>query len=339
MGTKFGLDIGSMNIRLSSAGDNKILSQKNVITIKDGKNIIGYGDDAYDMFEKAPENVEVIFPVVDGVVSDIEKMQMILEYLYKEINCGKMIKGSEFLVSVPTETTEVEKRAFYELVANSKIRPSDVAVVEKSVADAVGCGLDIKSASGNIIVNIGAGTTDVSVVSLGGIVLCNTIRVGGNKFNEAIISAIKSSESKLIGMKTAEQLKLSLCDLSANPEHKEKTVFTRVIATGLPIRSSVASETINRCAVPIIDTIVDTIKRTLERTPPELAADIVDNGIYVIGGCAGIKNLDTYISNETKLSVTIPEDPINCTIRGITEILKHSKYDSLKNHPQEKVYN
>lgn len=339
MSAKYGLDIGTMNVRLSLAGEGKILSQKNVITLKDRKNIIGYGDDAWEMFEKAPENVEVIFPVVNGVVSDIEKMQLILEYMYKKINNGRMPKGSEFLISVPTDTTEVEKRAFHELVAYSKIHPSDIAIVEKSVADAVGCSLDIKNASGNIIVNIGAGTTDISVVSLGGIVLCNTIRVGGNKFNETIINAIKSSQSKLIGMKTAEQLKIKLSDLSAEPEHNEERVFTRVIETGLPVRSVIGSEIINDSIRPLIDNIVDVIKRTLEKTPPELAADIEVNGIYVIGGGANIRNLDEYISKETSLGVTIIDDPINCTIRGLTDILTKPKLETLKRYPQEKIYN
>lgn len=339
MEAKYGLDIGTMNVRLSLAGEDRIESQKNVITIKDRTNVIGYGDDAYEMFEKAPENVEVIFPVVGGVISDIAKMQLILEYMFKEMNYGKMTKGSEFLVSVPTETTEVEKRAFYELVAESKIHPGDIAVVEKSVADSVGCGLDIKNPAGNIIVNIGAGTTDVSVISLGGIVLCNTIRVGGNNINESIISIIKNSESKLIGMKTAEQVKIKLSDLSKDCENRETPIFVRHIASGLPVRSVVTTETVNSAVIPIIDNIVDTIKRTLEKTPPELSADIVENGIYVIGGCAAIKSLDTYISDETALPVHIIPDPINCTIRGLTRILRDSKYDSLKQHPQEKVYN
>lgn len=339
MDAKYGLDIGTMNVRLSMTGNEKYLSQKNVIAIRSRKNVIGYGDDAWEMFEKAPENVEVIFPVSEGVVSDIEKMQMILEYMYKEINSGKMPKGSEFLVCVPTDTTEVEKRAFHELVAYSKIRPGDVSVVEKSVADAVGCGLDIKNASGNIIVNIGAGTVDISVVSLGGIVLCNTIKTGGNKIDETIINSIKNSQSKLIGMKTAEQLKISLCDLADDAPHQEMTVYTRVIATGLPVKSVISSDIINSAVRPAIDNIVDVIKRTLEKTPPELAADIVDNGIYVIGGGANIKSLAPYISRETSLKVTIIPDPINCTIRGISKILSDPRLSSLKKYPQEKEYN
>ena len=339
MSAKYGLDIGTMNVRLSAAGEKKILSQKNAVTIRNRTSIIGYGDDAWDMFEKAPENVEVIFPVVDGVVSDIEKMQLILEFMYKEINNGRMIKGSEFLISVPTDTTEVEKRAFHELVAYSKIRPSDIAIVEKSVADAVGCGLDIKNASGNIIVNIGAGSTDISVVSLGGIVLCNTIRTGGNAFNEAIISALKAQSGRLIGMKMAEQLKIKLCDLSKEPAHKEASVFARVMETGLPLRSVVSSEIINSAITPFIDNIVDVIKRTLEKTPPELAADIEENGIYVIGGSANIKNLDSYISDRIGLDVEIIPDPINCTIRGLTSILTEPALASLKRYPQEKEYN
>ena len=339
MSAKYGLDIGTMNVRLSCAGDGNILSSKNVIAIRDRKNIIGYCDDAWDMFEKAPENVDVIFPVESGVVSDIEKMQLILEYMYKEINFGRMPKGSEFLISVPTDTTEVEKRAFHELVAYSKIHPSDISIVEKSVADAVGCGIDIKSASGNIIVNIGAGTTDISVVSLGGIVLCNTIRVGGNDFNEAIISAYKNSSSKLIGMKMAESLKIKLADMEGGAGLRPVTVFARMIETGLPVKSSVEPSVVNDALKPLIDNIVEVIKQTLEKTPPELAADIETNGIYVIGGGANIKNLDKYIERETKLDARIIEDPINCTIRGITDILKYPKLSSLKRYPQEKTYN
>ena len=339
MSDKYGIDIGTCNVRLSYVNTGEILTEKNVITIKDKKLVLGYGDDAYEMFEKAPENIEVIFPVVDGVISDIDKMQLILEHLYKKLNYGKNVRGSDFLIAVPTDTTEVEKRAFHELVANSKIKPRSISVVEKSVADSVYCGVDIESPRGNIIVNIGADTTDISVVSLGGIVLCNTIKVAGNKINEAIINAVKQAEAKLIGMKSAEQLKFNLVDLGLRPVHKEMKLFGRVLATGLPVRTTIGSELINPVVAETIEPIIDAVKRTLEKTPPELAADIVDNGMYLLGGSANMKNIDSLFNRETGLKVNLMPDPINSTIKGVTKIMSSSKYDSVRYFPQEKVYN
>ena len=336
---KYGLDIGTCNVRLSYVNTGEILTEKNAITLRDNKYVLGYGDDAYDMFEKAPENVEVVFPVVDSVISDIDKMQLILEYLYKKLNYGKNVKGADFLIAVPTDTTEVEKRAFHELVANSKIRPRSISVVEKSVADAVYCGVDINSPRGNIIVNIGASTTDISVISLGGIVLCNTIKTAGNSINEGIINAVRQSEGKLIGMKSAEQLKFNLADLGYIPEHREMQIFGRVLATGLPVRTSISSELINPVAAEVMEPIVDAVKRTLEKTPPELAADIVDNGLFLLGGSANMKNIDTLFARETGLKVNLMPDPINSTIKGATKIMSSSKYDSVRYFPQEKVYN
>ena len=339
MSDKYGIDIGTSKVSLSYVNTGEILTEKNVITIKDRKLVLGYGDDAYEMFEKAPENIEVIFPVVDGVISDIDKMQLILEHLYKKLNYGKNVRGSDFLIAVPTDTTEVEKRAFHELVANSKIKPRSISVVEKSVADSVYCGVDIESPRGNIIVNIGADTTDISVVSLGGIVLCNTIKVAGNKINEAIINAVKQAEAKLIGMKSAEQLKFNLVDLGLRPVHKEMKLFGRVLATGLPVRTTIGSELINPVVAETIEPIIDAVKRTLEKTPPELAADIVDNGMYLLGGSANMKNIDSLFNRETGLKVNLMPDPINSTIKGVTKIMSSSKYDSVRYFPQEKVYN
>ena len=336
---KYGLDIGTCNVRLSYVNTGEILTEKNAITIKDRKIILGYGDDAYEMFEKAPENVEVVFPVVEGVISDIDKMQLILEFLYKKLNYGKMVRGSDFLIAVPTDTTEVEKRAFHELVANSKIKPRSISVVEKSVADAVYCGVDIASPRGNIIVNIGADTTDISVVSLGGIVLCNTIKVAGNSINENIINTVKQSEGKLIGFKSAEQLKFNLVDLGMRPAHNEMKLFGRVLSSGLPVRTTISSELINPVVMETIEPIIDGVKRTLEKTPPELAADIVENGMYLLGGSANMKNIDSLFSRETGLKVNLMPDPINSTIKGATKIMSSSKYDSVRYFPQEKVYN
>ena len=224
---KYGLDIGTWNIRLSALDSGTFISEKNVIAVKNKKIVIGYGDEAFEMYERAPENVEVSFPVQDSVISEIDKMQMILEYIFKKINRGKIIKGGNFLISVPSDTTEVEKRAFHELVANSKLRARSIYMVEKSVADAVGCGIDMKSPKGNFIVNIGADTTDISVLSLGSIVINHKIKIAGRRFDEAIINAVKQHHQRLIGYRTAEQLKIELSDMGDDPEISEMQIYAK----------------------------------------------------------------------------------------------------------------
>ena len=335
---RFGLDIGTWNIRLSAPGNGTFISEKNVIAVKGNKIVIGYGDEAFEMFERAPENVEVIFPVQDSVISDIDKMQLILEYIYRKINRGKIIRGGTFLISVPTDTTEVEKRAFHELVANSRLKPRTIYMVEKSVADAVCCGIDIKSPKGNFIVNIGADTTDITVISLGSIVINHKVKTAGRRFDEAIINAVRLSEEKLIGYKTAEQLKIDLTDLGENPEHNESKIFARDMATGLPQRTVIDSSLVTNAVREAITPLIDIVRNTLEKTPPELAADIIENGIFLQGGCAAIRNIGGLFARETGIRVKLLKDPGNSTIRGVTTILNNSKYDSLRYIPQEKEY-
>ena len=337
--SRYGLNIGTKNIGISSIGSKEILVEKNVIAIRDEKYVIGYGDDAYDMFEKAPENVEVVFPVSMGVISDLGKSQVILEGLYKKLNRGKMVKGSEFLIAVPTDTTEVEKRAFHELVANSRIRPRSISVVEKSVADSIACGIDPKSSEGNILVNIGADTTDISVISLGGIVICKTIKIAGNRFNELIINAVRAEHEVLIGNKTAEMLKMKLIDFGAKPEFKEMTVFGRVISTGLPRKITINGKLVTDAITGPVKTIIEDTKRVLEKTPPELASDTQENGIYLLGGSALLNNISDLFERETRLKVNLAADPANSTIRGVTKIFSSPKYDSLRYFPEEKEYN
>ena len=336
---KYGLDIGTWNIRLSSLSSGTFISEKNVIAVKDNKYVIGYGNEAFEMFERAPENIDVSFPVQDSVISEIDKMQLILEYIYKKINRGKMVKGGSFLISVPTDTTEVEKRAFHELVANSKLRARSISMVEKSVADAVGCGIDIKSPKGNFIVNMGADTTDITVISLGSIVLNHSVKIAGRKFDDAIINAVKQSEQKLIGNRTAESLKIRMADMSEVPEQKEMQIFARVMSTGLPVRTVISSDIINMAIRDAIAPLLDLIRNTLEKTPPELAADIIENGIYLQGGSAAIKNIGGLFTRELGIKVKLLKDPGNSTIRGVTTILNSSKFDSVRYIPKEKEYN
>lgn len=334
----YGLDIGTMNVRLSSLDIERFISEKNVIAIKNDKYIIGYGNDAYEMYEKAPESVEVIFPVHKGVISDIDKMQLVIEYVFKKINNDKNERGSSFLISIPNDITELEKRAYFELVANSRIKPKSIELINRAIADALACHIDMSSPTGSMIVNIGAATTDISVISMGELVSSRTIKVGGIHIDEQIVSAVKSVHNKVIGMKSAEALKIKLGDLGTFPENNEETIFGRVIATGLPVRMAVPSELINASITEALMPIVEAIKIVVDKTPPELANDIIENGIYLVGGSSNIKNISVMFRREIGIPVVLLKNPENSTIRGLSRVLANPKFEHLKYNPEEKIY-
>ena len=210
MGNAYGIDIGTSNFKMCCSDKDKILNEKNIIAIANKTEILAFGDEAYEMYEKAPEHIEVSFPVKFGVIADIENMQTLLFNFFNKINEGKKITGSDFYIAVPTDVTEVEKRAFYELVVDSKVKAKNVYVVDKPVADAIGAGLDVTKSKGIMIVNIGAETTEISVLSLGGIVISKAVKIGGNKLDDCIISNVRKAYNLVIGSKTAENLKKEL---------------------------------------------------------------------------------------------------------------------------------
>ena len=205
----YGVDMGTSNFKIYNIGTERIINEKNVIAIKDKKQVFEFGDYAFEMYEKAPENINVSFPIKNGVIADLENMDTLFTCFYKKVNDGKLVAGSDFCISVPTDITEVEKRAFYEVIMHSKIKPKNIVVVEKPIADAVGVGIDIDSPKGNMIVNFGADTTEISVVSLGGIVLSKLIKTGGNKFDESICNSVRKKHNLIIGMRTAERVKMA----------------------------------------------------------------------------------------------------------------------------------
>ena len=192
----YGIDLGSNMIKIYSQNSNEILKEKNMIAIRNKDTVLAVGDEAYEMYEKAPEHIEVSFPVKFGVIADIENMQTLLFNFFNKINEGKKITGSDFYIAVPTDVTEVEKRAFYELVVDSKVKAKNVYVVDKPVADAIGAGLDVTKSKGIMIVNIGAETTEISVLSLGGIVISKAVKIGGNKLDDCIISNVRTDTTE-----------------------------------------------------------------------------------------------------------------------------------------------
>ncbi len=334
----FGIDFGTSNIKIYSGMTRTTTSQRNVVAIKNKTELFAYGDEAYTMYEKNPDNIKVVFPIKEGVIADLKNMKYIFENLYMDMTKGA--KMGRFCIAVPSDVTDVDKKAFYDVVSKSQIKPREIKIVEKPIADAVGIGVDITSPKGNMIVNIGSSTTEISVISLGGIVISKIIKMGGNRIDELICDIVKKRYNILIGLKTAEKIKIALADAMYDEDEESEDedddtiyVFGRNIITGLPSERAIAKDTICDAIGQFFDTIIDSIKSLLERTPPELSADIMNRGIYLTGGSARIKNLDQLIAAETELKVNRVENPENSVIRGISLIMSDSKFRKLLYEP------
>ena len=327
MGNAYGIDIGTSNFKMCCSDKDKILNEKNIIAIANKTEILAFGDEAYEMYEKAPEHIEVSFPV----------MQTLLFNFFNKINEGKKITGSDFYIAVPTDVTEVEKRAFYELVVDSKVKAKNVYVVDKPVADAIGAGLDVTKSKGIMIVNIGAETTEISVLSLGGIVISKAVKIGGNKLDDCIISNVRKAYNLVIGSKTAENLKKELG--SAVPVAESFAPgFGRNVLSGLPVSVDISSDVIYQAIIDSLHSIMDAIKVILERTPPELAADIIKDGVYFTGGTAQINNLEKFIKDETNLNVNIVEHPAESVVRGLMGVVSNPEFAKVAYTPTEKNF-
>ena len=324
----YGIDLGTCNFKVFCKSTGKILQEKNTIAIINKNQIYAYGDAAYAMYEKAPESIQVTFPVVNGVIADFNFLQNVLYEYLEEKNKGKM-KGAEFIVAVPTDITDVEKRAFYELFYKSKFKPKNVLLCEKPIADAVGLGLDVNEPTGVMVVDMGADTTEISVISLGGLVLSDLLHFGGNRIDESIISYMRKEYNLVIGQKTAKSLKEGLS--SGLPGRTEvMNVVGRDVVSGLPIQMDVSAEAIYNAIKGNLESICTSIKMILEKTPPELAKDIIHSGIYITGGGSMIHNLDKLFQEITGIKVNTCDEPESCAVRGLVKIVSDSKYKKLQ---------
>lgn len=327
----FGIDLGTRSIKICKKDGGLVLNQKNVVAIEKKTKVIAIGDEAFEMYGKAPATISVIFPVKNGVIADIANMQALLNKTFKDLNTGKFGSGSEFVVAVPTDITEVEKKAFHDLVATST-KTKKISIVEKPIADAVGAGLDVTNAKGVMVVDIGADTTEISIMSLGGIVISKLIRVGGNKFDESIKLYVKKKYNLFIGDKTAEDIKKSLASAYDGME-QTITVYGRNIVTGLPIEMNISANMVFEAIKEYLYNIIDAIKVILERTPPEISADIIDAGIYVTGGSANIRDIDKLISEETGLKINICSNASTTVIEGLEKIIETPEFKDLAKVP------
>ncbi len=298
----FGIDLGTNNIKIYNRGDDSIMVEKNMIAIENKKNLFAYGDSAYEMYEKAPGNIQISYPLCNGVIADIHNMETLVRYFITDLSKGA-IKPADFYIAVPTDVTEVEKRAFYDLIRDAGVKAKRIMIVEKAVADGLGLDIDVKNSQGVLVVNVGYDTTEISILSLGGIVLSRLIKVGGLKFDDAIRAAVRKEFSLLIGGKTAENVKFALAELEK--EGKGTQVFGRDIVTGLPVEREIPTSLVDTCLTENFNMIIDNVKVILERTPPELAADIYRHGIYLTGGASQVNHLAELISLGTGLKVNV----------------------------------
>lgn len=322
----FGIDLGTNNIKIYSRLDDSILIEKNMIAIENKDTLFAYGNSAYEMYEKAPGNIHISYPLSNGVIADIKNMETLIRYFIGDMQKGNS-KPSDFFIAVPTDVTEVEKRAFYDLIKDSGVKTRRIMVVEKAVADGLGLDIDVKNSQGVLMVNVGYETTEISILSLGGIVLSRLIKNGGMKFDEAIRNAVRKEFSLIIGGKTAETVKMNLGELES--QGQGALVYGRDIVTGLPVEREIPTKLVVECLEESFHSIVDNVKVILERTPPELAADIYRHGIYLTGGASRVSHLAERMATGTGLKVNVTDNPETSVVLGLARIIKDDNYKSV----------
>ena len=316
-----GIDLGTANILVTLKGKGIIVQEPAVVAIdiRTGK-ILATGNEAKEMLGRTPEEIKAVRPLKDGVIADFTATRMMLKNLLEKISERYKVKKPRVVIGVPCGITEVEERAVEEsaMYAGAK----EVYLIEEPMAAAIGCGLDIAEPSGNIIVDIGGGTTEVAVISLGGIVRSNSIRVAGDELDEDIVSYIKRKYNVAIGEGTAEVIKKEIGCATSLMTEKSMRIKGRDLGTGLPRDVEVTSSEVQKAMENSIKDIIDVIKTTLEKTPPELSSDIMEKGIIISGGGALIENIDKLISEKTGMPVFIAEDPLECVVKGTGKTLE-----------------
>lgn len=322
----YGIDLGTRTIKIYNAHGDNVLVEKNMIAIEGKTNLFAYGDSAYEMYEKAPANIEISYPLCNGVIADIKNMQVLLRNFIMDCNKG-VLKPAEFYIAVPFDITDVERRAFFELVRDANVKAKKIMRVEKAVADGLGLDIDVKNAQGILIVNVGFHTTEISILSLGGVVLSRLIKIGGQKFDETIKNAIRKEYSLIVGSKTAESVKIALTELEQ--EGRGAIVYGRDIVTGLPMEKEIPTDLVSESMLENFNVIIDNIRVILERTPPELAADIFRRGIYLTGGASQVAHLAELIAKGTGLKVNVSENPVSGVALGLSKVIKDDNYKSV----------
>ncbi len=318
-----GIDLGTANTLVYARGKGIIISEPSVVAMdRRTKRVMSVGAEAKAMVGKTPASIIAVRPLKDGVIADFDVVEKMMAHFIRKANTPR----PRVVVGVPSGVTEVEKRAAKDAAENAGARKA--YVVEEPMAAAIGAGLPVHEPTGNMVVDIGGGTTEVAVVSLGGIVTSQSIRIGGDELDEAIIQYIKKEYSLMLGERTAEEIKMAIASAFPMPDEQSAEIRGRDLVTGLPKTIIVAAEEIRRAIEEPVNSIVDAVKNTLDKTPPELAADIMDKGIVLAGGGSLLKGLDERLKHETGMAIHVAEDPLFAVAVGSGKCLE--EFEALK---------
>lgn len=319
-----GIDLGTSNTKIADRKGHIIIDEPTVVAVDvKSKRVLATGDNAKKMIGRTPGSIVAVRPIRDGVIADFDMTADLLHDFMARSSKRSMFTKTRVVICVPSAVTEVERRAVEDAARSAGAQ--EVELIEEPMAAALGAGLPVFEATGSMIVDIGGGTCDIAVVSLGGIACCNSVKVGGDAFDDAIISYLKRKHNLLIGERTAEDIKIKIGSAFTYDGEAAMEVRGRNLTDGLPGSVEVTSADIRRVLADPISIITDTIKETLEVTPPELAADIIGRGIYLTGGASRLRGIKEIIEQRTGISVIVPDDPTDCVVKGTSIKLRRAK--------------
>jgi len=322
-----GIDLGTANTLVYVSGKGIVLDEPSVVAMDTHtKKVLAVGNDAKSMIGRTPGHITAVRPLRDGVIADFEGTRSMLRYFVaKARSVARIVRKPRVLICVPTGVTQVEKRAVLEAAQASGSRPRDVYIIEESKAAAIGAGLPIDKPTGNMVVDIGGGTSEIAVLSLGGVVTSQSLTVAGDKLDDAIITYVKREYSVAIGERTAEEVKKNIGSAFNGDPELTSEIRGRDLVTGLPRTLNISAAEVSKALAEPLESILDAIRMTLEQTPPELSADIMRAGMILTGGGALLTGLDKLIEKETGISVMVAEDPLYCVALGTGMVLRQLK--------------
>ncbi|MEG4271148.1 MULTISPECIES: rod shape-determining protein [unclassified Microcoleus] len=323
-----GIDLGTANTLVYVSGKGIVLQEPSVVAIDQELKIpLAVGEEAKKMLGRTPGNVIALRPLRDGVIADFDTAELMLKTFIRRVHEGRSLVSPRIIIGIPSGVTGVERRAVIEAATQAGAR--EVRLIDEPIAAAIGAGLPVAEATGNMIIDIGGGTTEVAVLSLQGTVISESVRVAGDELNEAIVQYMKKVHNLVIGERTAEEIKIQVGSAYPTPEDDDVIMEVRGLhlLSGLPRTVTIKGPEIRESMSEPLSVIVEAVKRTLERTPPELAADIIDRGIMLAGGGALMKGLDTLISHETGIVTHVAADPLSCVVLGTGRVLENKQLE------------
>lgn len=322
-GNVYGLDLGTYEIKIFDKKKDTIWRAKDAIAMKNKRYIFAVGDEAYEMYEKAPADIQVIFPMKNGVIAHFDDMQYLLGSLLEAER--RFLRGDQYVIAVPTDVTEVEKKAFYDLVLHSEAKAKSVRIVERGLADALGFGMDVLSDKGIFVANFGGGTTELSVLASGGMVLNRLLKIGGEDFDRAITALVRHNREFLIGNLTGERLRreFGVFDQSTGSAIR---VSGRDLVTGVPSQMEIPISLVRAAMKEPLEECVRAIRTMIDRTPPTVRRAIEEKGICLTGGLANLRGLSTYLRESIGLPVMTVDEPELCTVKGLQKIISDRNY-------------